>query len=57
VLRFHVDDCTVRHIRIRVRPPVAVQIHVSPLTLGTDYGIPDSRLFGVRVGFSFTPSA
>ena len=55
VLRYHVPDCSIRHLTFVVRPPVAVQIHAAPLTLGTKYGIPDSRLFGVQVGFAFTP--
>jgi hypothetical protein len=36
-------------------PPVAVQVHVSGLALGTDYGVSDSRLFGAHLGFRFTP--
>lgn len=54
VRRFHVADCSVHPITVRVRPPVAVQISVSPLTLGTDYDVPDNREFGAQIGASFT---
>jgi hypothetical protein len=53
VRRFHVGDCTVHRFTVKARPPVAVQVHVSPLQLGTDYDVPDSRLFGVQFGASF----
>jgi hypothetical protein len=51
--RVHVADCSHNYVKARVRPPFAVQIHVSPLTSGTDYGVPDSRMFGVQPGFTF----
>ena len=53
VRRFHVADCSVTRIAVTVRPPVAVTVHVSPLQLGTDYDVPDNRLFGVQIGASF----
>jgi hypothetical protein len=56
VKRFHVADCSNNVIRVKVRPPVAAQVHVTPLTLGTDYGVPDSREFGVQLDAAFTPS-
>jgi hypothetical protein len=28
---------------------------VTGLARGTDYGVPDSRLFGAHLGFGFTP--
>ena len=46
---FHVADCSNNVIRVKARPPVAAQVHVTPLTLGTDYGVPDNRLFGVQL--------
>lgn len=55
VERFHLDDCSVHHIVVAARPPIAVQVHVAPLTLGTDYGLSDSRLFGAQAGFAFVP--
>ena len=54
VRRLHVADCSINHIVVTVRPPVAVEIHVSPLQLGTDWDIPDSRLFGAQIGATFT---
>jgi hypothetical protein len=53
VFHVHVKNCDVQHLAVAARPPVAVQVHVSPLTLGTKYGISDNRLFGARVGFKF----
>jgi hypothetical protein len=42
---------------VKATPPVATQIHVDGLALGTDYGVSDSRMFGAHVGFGFTPDA
>ena len=56
VYRFHVADCSDREIAVHAVPPVAVQVHVSPLAKGTDYGLSDSRLFGARAGFQFVPA-
>jgi len=55
VERFHLPDCSIHHIVVPARPPVAVQVHVSPLARGTDYGLSDSRLFGAQAGFEFVP--
>lgn len=57
VYRFHLKDCTKHPISVQATPPVAVQVHVSPLTLGTRYGVPDSRYFGVHLlSYGFTPA-
>jgi hypothetical protein len=56
VKRFHLADCSARNFTVRARPPVAVQVHVAPLALGTDYGLSDNRLFGARAGFAFVPA-
>jgi len=55
VKRFHVADCSIQRLSFRATPPVAVQVTVSPLARGTDYGLSDPRLFGAQVGFKFTP--
>jgi hypothetical protein len=55
VKRFHLTDCSARNFVVSARPPVAVQVHVEPLALGTDYGLSDNRLFGARAGFAFVP--
>ena len=55
VYRFHLADCGSRTFTVKTTPPVAVTVHVDGLARGTDYGVPDSRLFGARVGFSFVP--
>jgi hypothetical protein len=57
VERFHLPDCSIHHIVVRARPPVAAQVHVSQLARGTDYGLSDSRLFGAQAGFAFVPDA
>ena len=56
VYRFHLPDCSKREIEVHAIPPIAVQVHVSPLAKGTDYGLSDSRLFGARAGFDFAPA-
>jgi hypothetical protein len=52
--RFVLANCTSRHFRFTVTPPVAVEVTASPTVRPTDYGIGDSRDLGVAVGFSFT---
>jgi hypothetical protein len=54
--RLHVADCSQHDLTFTVRPPVAVQVTVSPLSSGTDYGLSDPRLFGAQVGFAFIPA-
>jgi hypothetical protein len=53
---FHLADCTTRTFTVAAVPPVAVQVHVSGLAKGTDYGVPDSRLFGAHAEFGFAPA-
>jgi hypothetical protein len=54
VQRFVLANCTARHFRFTVTPPVAVEVTASPTVRPTDYNIGDSRDLGVNVGFSFT---
>ncbi|HZQ82017.1 MAG TPA: hypothetical protein VFB25_08585 [Gaiellaceae bacterium] len=55
IYRFHLADCSHRTFTVSALPPVAVQVHIDGLALGTAYGVSDSRLFGAGVGFAFTP--
>jgi hypothetical protein len=55
VERFHLPDCSVHHIVLTERPPVAVQVHVTKLSPGAKFGLSDTRLFGAQVGFAFVP--
>jgi hypothetical protein len=54
VRRIHVKNCSDHHIDMRVRPPVAVSVHVTQLVRATDYGISDDRLLGVVFSGSVT---
>jgi hypothetical protein len=53
--RVTVANCNQKTIRFRVAPPVAVQIHETPLVVPTAYGLSDARSLGGQVGFKFTP--
>jgi hypothetical protein len=55
-VRFKLENCGQRDITLRIAPPVAVQVHVSPTVRPSDYGASDNRDLGAQVGFSFTPS-
>ena len=55
VERFHLADCSTRHIVVKARPPIAVQVHVETLSPGAKFGLSDTRLFGARAGFAFLP--
>jgi hypothetical protein len=55
-VRFALPNCGHREITLRIAPPVAVQVHVSPTIRPSDYGASDNRELGAQVGFKFTPS-
>ena len=52
--RFVLSNCTSVPHTYRVRPPVAVHVHVTPLVVPLDYGISDSRHLGAQVAYNFT---
>ena len=51
--RFVLPNCTTISRNFRVRPPLAVHVHVTPLVVPAEYGISDNRALGAQVGFSF----
>jgi hypothetical protein len=55
-IRFKLPNCGRREITLRIAPPVAEQVHVSPTIRPSDYGASDNRELGAQVGFKFTPS-
>jgi hypothetical protein len=53
--RFVVPNCASISHSYRVRPPVAVHVHVTPLVVPAQYGVNnDQRALGAQVTFSFS---
>ena len=53
--RFVLPNCTSISHAFRVRPPVAVHVHVTPLVVPAKYGVNgDQRALGAQVAFSFS---
>lgn len=56
----HVTVCAdpahpTRTLTFRIRPPVAVEVRISPTIRPADYGSGDARQLGAQVGFSWKP--
>jgi len=56
VRRFLLPFCKHRPVQLRTTAPVAVEMHVDDLALGTDFGLSDTREFGAQFSGSFKPS-
>lgn len=52
--RFVLPNCKVITRTFRVRPPVAVHVHVSPLVVPSEYGLTETRALGAQVAYVFT---
>ena len=56
VRHFLLPFCKHRPVQLRTTAPVAVELHVDDLALGTDFGLSDTRELGAQFSGSFKPS-
>jgi hypothetical protein len=56
VRHFLLPFCKHRPVQLHTTAPVAVELHVDDLALGTDFGLSDTREFGAQFSGSFKPS-